>query len=98
MLLKHYIDYKMDYCIITPEEIILTEQSWIFNRWIRTLDTAKIKSVSIQKKSIIHSLFNNGEIVFMSDGDEKLWEIVLEYIHNPEGQKSTLQNIIIREE
>jgi uncharacterized membrane protein YesL len=26
-LVKHYIDYKMDYCIITPDEIILTEQS-----------------------------------------------------------------------
>lgn len=98
MLFKHYIDYKMDYCIITPEEIILTEQSWIFNRWIRTLDTAKIKSISIQKKSIIHSLFNNWDIVFMSDGDDKLWEIILEYIHNPEWQKSILQNIIIREE
>lgn len=96
-IIKHYIDYKMDYCIITPDEIILTEQSWLFNRWIKTLDAAKVKSISVQKKNMIHSLFNNGDIIFMSDGDDTLWEIVLDYIHNPEWQKNILHNIIIKE-
>jgi len=96
-LLKHYIDYKMDYCIITPDEIILTEQSWLFNRWIRTLDAAKVKSISVQKKSMLHSLFNNGDIVFMSDGDDILWEIILNYIHNPEWQKAILHSIILKD-
>jgi hypothetical protein len=87
----------MDYCIITPDEIILTEQSWLFKRWIRTLDVAKVKSISVQKNSLLHSLFNNGAIIFMSDGDETLGEIILEYVYNPEWQKSILHNIIIKE-
>lgn len=96
-IIKHYIDYKMDYCIITPDEIILTEQSGLFNRGIRTLDVAKVKSISVQKKSLLHSLFNNWAIIFMSDGDDVLGEIVLEYIHNPEWQKTLLHNIIMKE-
>jgi len=96
-LIKHYIDYKMDYCIITPDEIILTEQSWLFNRWIRTLDVAKVKSISVQKNSLLHSFFNNGAIIFMSDGDDTLGEIILEYVYNPEWQKTVLHNIIMKE-
>jgi hypothetical protein len=96
-IFKYYIDYKMDYCIVTPHEIILTEQSWIFKRHIRSLDVSKIKSISVQKASIVHWLFNNGYIIFMSDGDDNHWEITLEYIHNPEKQKWILNNIMMRE-
>lgn len=95
-IIRKYIDYKMDYCIITPNEIILTEQTGLFNRWIRTLDAAKIKSISIQKKDVLNSLFNNWDIVFMSDWDDILWEIILTYIHNPEWQKTILHNIILK--
>jgi len=95
-IIRHYIDYKMDYCIITPDEIILTEQSGLFKRWIRTLDVAKVKSISVQKNSLLHSLFNNWAIIFMSDGDDTLGEIILEYVYNPEWQKSILHEIIIK--
>ena len=69
-IVKKYIDYKMDYCIVTPEDIVLAEQSGIFQRQIRTLDTSKIKSISVYKKHFFMSVFNNGSIVFMSDGDD----------------------------
>ncbi len=88
----------MDYCIVTPEEIILTEQSWLFKRAVRTLDAKKIKSIYIQKKNLIDSLFNDWSIIFMSDGDELMWEIVLEYIYDPEKKKEKLQDIIIRKD
>lgn len=96
-LFRRYIDYKMDYCIITPDEIIFTEQTGIFNRGIMTLDTVKVKSISIQKNSIIQSIFNDGSIVFMSDGEDKLWEIIVDYIHDPESNKWIIHEIIIRE-
>ena len=96
-IIKHYIDYKMDYCIVTPDEIILTEQSGLFNRWIRTLDITKVKSISVQKHDLFNSLFNNWAIIFMSEGDDKLGEIVLEYIHNPEWKRNLLHNIIMKE-
>lgn len=93
-VIKRFIDYHMDYCIITPDEIILAEQQGLFKRQIRSLDAIKIKSISTKKRSIINSIFNNGSIIFMSDGDETLGEIILEYVHNPEKQKDILSEII----
>ena len=69
-VLKHYIDYHMDYCLVTPTEIILAEQSGIFKRQIRTLDATKVKSISVHKRHVFKSIFNNGVILFLSDGDD----------------------------
>ena len=85
---------KMDYCIVTPEEVILTEQECILNRTVRTLDANKVKSIYINKKNLLYSIFDNGTIVFMSDGDEQFGEITFEFIYNPEYQKDIIQNII----
>ena len=85
----------MDYCIITPDDIILTQQKWFLSRLVRTLDVAKIKSIHTDKHSLLHSIFNTWKIVFMSDGDkEQLWEIAFEYISDPEWQKKRIQRII----
>lgn len=89
-----YIDYTMDYCIITPDEVILTQQEGIFKRTVRTLDGAKVKSIYINKQSIIYSIFDSWTMVFMSDGDEQFWEIVFDYIRDPETQKDIVQSIM----
>lgn len=96
-LIQYYIDYNMDFCIITPEIVILNEQSGLFTRSIKTLDVIKIRSIYIKQHNIINSLFNNGSIIFMSDGDNKLWEIVVEYIYKPEQQKQHIQSIMTKE-
>lgn len=95
-IIGNIIDYKMDYCIITPDEIIYSDQTGLFKRQIRTLDAMKIKSISVKKGHIINSIFNNGIIVFMSDGDDILWEIIMEYIYNPEKHKLRINTIIDR--
>lgn len=84
----------MDYCIVTPEEIILTQQEWILKRTVRTLDVAKVKSIYVNKQSLLYSIFDVWTIVFMSDGDEQFWEIVFDYIRDPETQKDEIQRII----
>ncbi len=91
---ESYIDYTMDYCIITPDEIILTQQEWLFKRVVRTLDVRKVKSIYINKQKLLYSIFDAGKIVFMSDGDEQFWEIIFDFVHDPEGQKDRIQNII----
>lgn len=90
-ILKNYIDYKMDYCVVTPEDVILAEQTGIFKRQLRTLDTSKIKSISVYKKELLLSIFNNGNMVFMSDGDDNnMGEITVKYIYNPEQRKKEI--------
>ena len=89
-----YIDYTMDYCIITPDEIILTQQEWLFRRIVRTLDVKKLKSIYINKQKLLYSIFDAWSIIFMSDWDEQFWEIIFDFVHNPEWQKDRIQGII----
>ncbi len=46
-ILKKYFDYKMDFCVITPQEIASYNQSGILRRNSRTIDADKIKTVTV---------------------------------------------------
>lgn len=89
-----YLDYTMDYCIITPDEIILTQQHGLFQRSVRTLDVAKVKSITINKKELLYSIFDAWQMTFMSEGDDQFWEIIFDFVKNPEDQKERIQHII----
>jgi uncharacterized membrane protein YdbT with pleckstrin-like domain len=64
---KLYIDYTMDFTIVTPEQIITYDQTFVLNRNVRTMQTSKIKTVSISKNGLLYSLFDNGDISFLSE-------------------------------
>lgn len=96
--LSNYIDYIMDYAIFTPDEAIIIEQVSIFHREIKSLDVAKIKSITTQKKNLFFSLFNSGLLAIISEWNEKLWEIMLNYVYQPELVKKNIHNIIIQNE
>ena len=95
-VISHYIDYAMDYLIITPTEIILAEQSWLFKRSLATIDANQVKSIYAQKGWILQSIFNNGSIVFLIDAgsSSSRWKITIDYIYNPEHSRSRMDDII----
>ena len=94
-LLKKYIDYKMDFTIITPKEVIFYNQSGLTNRTTRIIDTDKIKTVSKSQSGFIKSFFNYGELVFLSEWDTgEHWEIQLSRVHSPEYIQTQARNII----
>lgn len=97
--LENYIDYTMNYAIFTPDEAILVEQIWLFHRNIKSLDIKKIKSISTKKSSIFFSIFNDGLLTILSEGNEHVWEhlwdIRFKYVHNPEQAKSQIHEIIL---
>lgn len=84
-IIKRLIDYYMDFAIITPREIVAYNQTWIFSRDSRSIDVDKIKSITIDKKWFINSLFNFWSIVFLSEwSDDWNWDIKLDFVHNPD--------------
>ncbi|RKW21162.1 hypothetical protein D8B45_06375 [Candidatus Gracilibacteria bacterium] len=94
-LLKYYIDYTMDFSIITPEYLTRYNQSGIMARDIKTSNVMNIKTISIEKHSFLYNIFNNGDLIFLSEGDKAdQGEIVLHYIKNPEGAKKEITRIM----
>jgi uncharacterized membrane protein YdbT with pleckstrin-like domain len=70
--IENYIDYTMNYAIFTPDEAVLVEQIGIFNRNIKSLDIKKIKSITTRKKNLFFSIFNDGIITILSEGNQNL--------------------------
>ena len=81
--IKNYIDYTMDYTIVTPDEVSFHNQSGIFSSNQIVLNAVVIKSVNFEQKGFIKSVFNFGDINFVGEGEQR-GAVNLYYIHNPE--------------
>ncbi len=95
-ILKHLMDYHMDFIIITPKQLLRYDQEGILRRDVITINVNSIKTVSVRKKWLLYSVFNNWDIVFLSEGDVDHGEILLEYIHKPEDMKHRIAQIMKR--
>jgi hypothetical protein len=93
---KYYIDYKMDFSIVTPEYLTRYNQTWLFKRDIKSSYVRNIKTITIVKNSFLYNVFNNWNLIFLSEGDREKgdWEILLHYISNPEEKKKEITRIM----
>jgi len=81
-ILKRFIDFEMDFIIVTKDEIESFDQAWIFKRKVVSLDIRKIRSITTEKDGFFKSLFNIGSLKVLSEWDtEHEWEIRFNYIH-----------------
>lgn len=94
-LVKKYIDYSMDFCVITPKEIVSYNQTWILARKWHSIETDKIKTVTIDKKWFVKSLFNFWTITFLSEWDSSWkWDIILNFVSDPDKVKNDIRALI----
>lgn len=95
---ENYIDYSMNYAIFTPYEALLVEQIGIFKRDIKSLDSRKIKSISVKKSNFWYSMFDDGVIKILNEGtsttQDGQGEIIFKYVHKPEEVKDNILRII----
>lgn len=98
-VVKYYIDYKMDFSLVTPEYLTRYNQTGFFRRDIKSSYVRNIKTISITKNDTLYNIFDNGNLIFLSEWDRgwedwKEWEIVLHYIKDPEAKKKEIIRIM----
>lgn len=93
-IIGKYIDYKMDFVIVIPGCIMLYDQWGIFKKDIITVSNHSIKTISVKKKWFLYSVFDNGDIIVLTEGDVSYGEIVLRWIPKPEKRKNQLASIV----
>lgn len=93
-LIGKYIDYKMDFVVVTPESLIEYNQSWIFSKRLVVINEKSIKSITVQRGWFLYSIFNNGDLIFFSEWDETHWDITLRYVSQPEENRSKIAIIM----
>lgn len=102
-ILKYYFDYYMDFSIITPQSFIMYDQTWLFKRTSKVIDLIHIRSVSVEKSWFIDSIFNNWNIVVLSEWSDMSgaresksdpWKIYFRYVKNPEYYTDRIQSML----
>lgn len=92
--IRIFIDYKMDFSIITRDEILTHKQNWIFSSRYKNFPTFQLKSVYSRRKWILGNIFWYWEIIFTTDAGHEdhnaPWEdssgsgkIVMTYVYKP---------------
>jgi len=90
-----YIDYKMDFVIVIPDSIIMYEQWGIFKKNVITISSQSIKTISIQKAGLLYSIFDNGDIIILTEWDaEHNGESILRRVPKPEKRRNQIVKII----
>ena len=94
-IIGKYIDYKMDFIIVIPNSIMMYDQWGILERDIHTISAQSIKAIDINKSWLLYSLFNNGDILILTEGDlEHDGEIKFRRIPKPEKRKNQIVKIV----
>ena len=94
-----YIDYKMDFIIVIPHAIMMYDQWGIFKRNVVTISVQSIKAISIKKAWLLYSMFDNGDIIILTEGDsEHNGEIKFRRIPRPDKRRDQMVRVIGMEE
>lgn len=88
------VQYKMDFLIVTPKEVIKYDQEWVFSRHTEKIHADKIKSISIEKHGFIQSLLDIGEIHFLAEGDSEDGDIAMDYIDALTSTEKSIRHVL----
>lgn len=90
-----YIDYKLDFIIVIPSCIIMYDQGGIFRRNVVTINSPSIKTISVKKDKVLYSIFDNGDIVVLTEWDAHLnGETTFHRVPKPEKRRNQLVKIV----
>ncbi|MFA7298104.1 MAG: PH domain-containing protein [Candidatus Absconditabacterales bacterium] len=93
------IDYKMDFIIVIPHAIMMYDQGGLFKRNVITISVQSIKAISIKKAGLFYSMFDNGDIIILTEGDsEHNGEIKFRRIPRPDKRRDQIVRVIGMEE
>lgn len=94
-IIYRFIDFEMDFFIITHSNIESFDQEWLFKRNTVTINTSYIRSITVKKKWLINSIFNIWSLIVLSEWDnDHNWEIKFNYIHRLGTLKSSIYRLI----
>lgn len=97
-IIGKYIDYNMDFIVVTPDFLIMYDQEGILKKKVVTVNEKSIKTISVERSWLLYSLFDNGDIIFLAEGDVTAHgDITLKWIPRPEKRRNQIAMIMNKE-
>ena len=91
---RKWIDYTMDFLIVTPKEVVKFDQSGVFNKEVEKLHADKIKSITITKPWFFNSMFDIWTITFLAEGESEKGDIVMDYVDAVEEKERKIMHVL----
>ena len=97
-----FIDYKLDFAIVTKDEIITHKQLGFFKSKFKQLPMKKIRSITSWRDWILGNIFSFGYIEFISDGSTKntdgyfhhaAWTVRFSSVYEPNITRKNIVNL-----
>lgn len=102
-IIDTYLHYKMDFALVTPDEIITYSQKWFLDSSYKSLPLGKIRSIKSYRSRFLWNIFWYWDIVFVSDWSSELahpdgeefwsWKVILTYVSKPNQIKKIIMDI-----
>lgn len=96
-ILDKYIDYHLDFVIVTPHFLMMFDQEWFFKKKVMMIQEISIRTISVEKSWLLYSIFNNWDIVFMSENDQTYGEFILRRVPKPEKRRNQIAQIMSKD-
>ena len=101
-ILKYFLDYEMDFAVVTPKSFLRYNQTWFFKRSSKAIDMKHIRSVYVRKAWFFNSIFNNWHIIVLTEWSawnpkedwNNPWEVEFRYVYNPEYYSNRIQKLL----
>ena len=101
-ILKYFLDYTMDFAVVTPKTFLRYNQTGFFKRSSKAIDMKHIRSVYVRKAWFFNSIFNNWHVIVLTEwwnGTVKEewnnpWEVEFRYVYHPEYFSSRVQKLL----
>lgn len=82
-LFKKCIDLEMDFCAFTQAKISYVNQLSFLSKEVSELRYDKVTNISVNKKGILHALFDYGDILIFTEGEDTQEKTKVPYVKNP---------------
>ena len=101
-ILKYFLDYEMDFAVVTPKTFLRYNQTWFFKRSSKAIDMNHVRSVYVRKAWFLNSIFNNWSIVVLTEWSTTTvqedwnnpWEVEFRYVYHPEYYSQRIQKLL----
>ena len=101
-ILKYFLDYEMDFAVVTPKSFLRYNQTWFFKRSSKAIDMKHIRSVYVRKAWFFNSIFNNWHIIVLTEWSawnpkedwNNPWEVEFRYVYHPEYYSNRIQKLL----
>lgn len=90
-LFNAFLDYYLDFWIITNDRLLNIEQQGVFARTVSELDLYKIQDATSEMKGVLASLFGFGTVHIQTAGETKRFE--LKQIPNPHETRKLIMDM-----